>query len=114
MSHLKIRYSVWLHYLAHQYPTLFRVCLFFSDSLYIKAFKKSVDDINHSVQQFKELHTLNPNDNLNIIELLRCPKTGNNIQLSEDKQRAISNGAGIYYPVVDGIPIMIATEARSL
>jgi ubiquinone/menaquinone biosynthesis C-methylase UbiE/uncharacterized protein YbaR (Trm112 family) len=89
---------------------------YYADSLYIKAKKKSAGggDSRSSVEKFLALHAADPNNNLNIIELLRCPKTGSSLELSADKTKAISKGNGIYYPVENGVPVMIATEARSL
>lgn len=87
----------------------------YSDSIYIDAKSKNkTTPINNIVDSFKKAHFLNPKDNLNIIPLLRCPKYGSDIELSSDKKKAISKGNGIYYPIENGIPIMIVSEAKNL
>lgn len=87
----------------------------YSDSIYITAKTKNKNtSINNIIDSFKKAHFNNPKDNLNIIPLLRCPKYGTDIELSTDKKKAISKGNGIYYPIENGIPIMITSEARDL
>jgi len=45
---------------------------------------------------------------------LKCPKYGGNLILSEGKDKAISVENGIYYPIVNNIPIIIESEALTL
>jgi ubiquinone/menaquinone biosynthesis C-methylase UbiE/uncharacterized protein YbaR (Trm112 family) len=101
---------------ATQIANIISPLSYFSDSLYIKAKKKSTNTelLRSSVDNFLKLHAADPNNNLNVVELLRCPRSGSSIELNDDKTRAISKGNGIYYPIENGIPVMIATEARSL
>jgi len=88
---------------------------YLSDSLYITANKKEHSTtLNSSLSTFKKLHKEDPNNNLNIISLLKCPKYGSDIELSNDGKKAISKGNGIYYPIENGIPIMIESEHRTL
>lgn len=77
---------------------------YYADSLYIKAKKKdnAAVDVNASVANFLKLHAADPNNNLNVVELLRCPKFGSDLELSADKTKAISKGNGIYYPIENG------------
>lgn len=88
----------------------------YSDSLYIKAEKKATNKgaNTSSISAFLNAHGKSPENNLNIISLLRCPTYGSDIILSNDKTKAISKGNNIYYPIKDNIPIMIASEALSL
>ena len=88
----------------------------FSDSIYVSANKKGTSNFvdNEAISTFLEAHQANPNNNLNIIHLLRCPKYGSHIKLSEDCKKAISVGNNIYYPIEDNIPIMIESEAKDL
>lgn len=88
----------------------------YSDSIYISAKKKSNADAteNNAIRQFLNDHQVDPNNNLNIISLLRCPMHGSPIKLSADKTKAISLGNNIYYPIIDNIPIMIVSEAKEL
>lgn len=88
----------------------------FSDSIYIHAEKKSkgIRAENERLQKFRYLHQQNPSDNLNIACLLRCPKTGNQLVLDESKTKLVNTEAGIYYPVIDGIPLLIISEAAAI
>lgn len=49
-----------------------------------------------------------------LYELLVCPRTGGNLTLSKNQKELISLTAKLAYPVRDGIPIMIESEAREL
>ena len=49
-----------------------------------------------------------------LLDILACPVTKGPLQLSEDKSELISRGAGLAYPIRDGIPVMIEAEARTL
>jgi SAM-dependent methyltransferase/uncharacterized protein YbaR (Trm112 family) len=89
-----------------------------SDSIYIKVYKNknTPDDVinNNSVALFNASHNLDPTNNLNIIHILRCPVTGESLKLSDDKLSLISSKAGIRFPIVNNIPILIQSEAVSL
>ena len=49
-----------------------------------------------------------------LLELLACPLTKGPLKWDEAKQELVSNAARLAYPVRDGIPIMLPSEARSL
>ena len=49
-----------------------------------------------------------------LLDILACPVCKGPLQLSEDKTELISKGAGLAYPIRDGIPIMWADQARVL
>jgi uncharacterized protein len=49
-----------------------------------------------------------------LLELLVCPVTKTRLEYDEQRQELISKAAGLAYPIRDGIPIMVATEAREL
>lgn len=49
-----------------------------------------------------------------LLELLACPLTKGPLKWNEAKQELVSNSARLAYPVRDGIPIMLPSEARSL
>ncbi len=74
--------------LTHVIPGLKNI----SDSLYIRAFKRggATQSSADKIAAFRKLHAQNPDDNLNIYPLLRCPKTGGNITISTDRKRAVS------------------------
>jgi uncharacterized protein len=49
-----------------------------------------------------------------LLERLVCPVTKARLSYDADKQELISKVAGLAYPIRDGIPIMLAEEAREL
>ena len=49
-----------------------------------------------------------------LLALLVCPVTKTRLSYDAEKQELISKVAGLAYPVRDGIPIMLAEEAREL
>jgi uncharacterized protein YbaR (Trm112 family) len=49
-----------------------------------------------------------------LLEILVCPLTKATLEYDPVKQELISRGAKLAYPIRDGIPIMLAEEARRL
>lgn len=49
-----------------------------------------------------------------LLEILVCPLTKAALIFDREAQELISVGAGLAYPIRDGIPIMLADEARPL
>ena len=49
-----------------------------------------------------------------LLELLVCPVTKTTLEYDEANQELISRAARLAYPNRNGIPIMLAEEARSL
>lgn len=49
-----------------------------------------------------------------LLEILVCPVTKGPLVMSADKTELISYSARLAYPIRDGIPIMLADEARAL
>lgn len=49
-----------------------------------------------------------------LLELLVCPVTKTRLQYDAGRQELVSKAARLAYPIRDGIPIMIADEARQL
>ncbi|MFL5259528.1 MAG: Trm112 family protein [Hyphomicrobiales bacterium] len=49
-----------------------------------------------------------------LLEILVCPLTKARLEYDRDKQELISRAARLAYPIRDGIPIMLADEAREL
>ena len=49
-----------------------------------------------------------------LLEMLVCPLTKGTLTFNESAQELISNQAQLAYPIRDGIPIMLADEARQL
>ncbi|WP_119388049.1 Trm112 family protein [Taklimakanibacter lacteus] len=49
-----------------------------------------------------------------LLEILVCPLTKTRLEYDSEKQELISRAARVAYPIRDGIPIMLADEAREL
>jgi uncharacterized protein YbaR (Trm112 family) len=49
-----------------------------------------------------------------LLEILVCPLTKGPLRYDAAAQELISDRAGLAYPIRDGIPIMLADEARPL
>ena len=49
-----------------------------------------------------------------LLEILVCPVTRTRLHFDREKQELVSKAAGLAYPIRDGVPIMLASEARQL
>lgn len=49
-----------------------------------------------------------------LLELLVCPVTKGPLDYQRERQELVSRSARLAYPIRDGIPIMIESEARTL
>lgn len=49
-----------------------------------------------------------------LLEILICPQTRTVLRYDREHQELISTAAGLAYPIRDGIPIMLVSEARVL
>ncbi|MEM6460803.1 MAG: Trm112 family protein [Pseudomonadota bacterium] len=49
-----------------------------------------------------------------LLDLLVCPLTKGPLDLDEENNELISRSANLAYPIRDGIPIMLPSEARPL
>ena len=49
-----------------------------------------------------------------LLEILVCPLTKTILKYDKEKQELISDKAKLAYPIRDGIPVMLADEARKL
>jgi uncharacterized protein YbaR (Trm112 family) len=49
-----------------------------------------------------------------LLEILVCPVTKGPLEYDAEAQELISRSAKLAYPIRDGIPIMLADEARRL
>lgn len=86
---------------------------YFSDSIYINVYKKSKTKENNqkAIQEFLTKHSLNPNDNLNILPLLQCPITGEDLHINNDRTLIISNKSKITYPIINDIPVLVESQS---
>jgi SAM-dependent methyltransferase/uncharacterized protein YbaR (Trm112 family) len=87
---------------------------YLSDSIYVKSVKQEGETNADAIEAFKQSHRENPSNNLNIVPLLRCPVSGGSVVLDSSETRLISFNANVYYPIVNGIPIMIKSQAQSM
>ena len=55
-----------------------------------------------------------PKVNPKLLEVLVCPVTHGPLQYDEHAQELISKKAALAFPIREGIPIMLAEEARPL
>ncbi len=49
-----------------------------------------------------------------LLDLLVCPLTKEELVYNKTSNELWSRGAGLAYPVKDGIPVMVVAEAREL
>ena len=49
-----------------------------------------------------------------LLALLVCPVTKGPLEYDREKQELVSKSARLAYPVRDGLPVMLETEARTL
>lgn len=49
-----------------------------------------------------------------MLEALICPVTQGLLNYDADRQELVSRNAGLAFPIRDGIPIMLVSEARTV
>jgi uncharacterized protein len=49
-----------------------------------------------------------------LLDLLVCPLTKGTVVFDRERNELVSEGARLAYPIRDGIPIMLVSEARKL
>ncbi|HEX3916225.1 MAG TPA: Trm112 family protein [Caulobacteraceae bacterium] len=49
-----------------------------------------------------------------LLEILVCPVTRGPLTYDRERAELVSPGAGLAYPIREGVPIMLPEEARSL
>jgi len=49
-----------------------------------------------------------------LLDILVCPVTKGPLEYDRPRQELISRAAGLAYPIRDGIPVMLESEARRL
>ena len=49
-----------------------------------------------------------------LLEILVCPVTRTPLRYDRERQELVSKAAGLAYPVRDGVPVMLAAQARQL
>ena len=59
-------------------------------------------------------HPNQPAFDRRMLEALICPLTQGPLEYDADAQELISKGANLAFPIRNGIPVMLADEARKL
>lgn len=49
-----------------------------------------------------------------LLELLVCPVTKGPLRYDQDKAELISDQAGLAFPIRDGVPVMLPSQARHI
>ena len=49
-----------------------------------------------------------------LLEVLVCPVTRGRLTYDRDRQELVSKSAKLAFPIRDGVPVMLAEEARKL
>ena len=49
-----------------------------------------------------------------LLEILVCPVTRTKLRYDEMAQELVSEDAGLAYPIRDGVPVMLAEQARTV
>ena len=49
-----------------------------------------------------------------MLEMLVCPVTHAALDYDRERQELISKRAGLAFPILDGVPVMLVSEARRL
>jgi len=49
-----------------------------------------------------------------LLEILVCPMTKGSLIYDRERQELVSKQAGLAYPIRNGVPIMLVSEAREL
>jgi len=89
----------------------------FADSVYMVAIKDARPGIPRPAAGRPILPTAVGSaggDNLDVLDWLACPATGGPLVFDAGRSELVSRAAGVAYPVRDGIPVLLAEEARSL
>jgi uncharacterized protein YbaR (Trm112 family) len=55
-----------------------------------------------------------PNLNEKILQVISCPITDSALILSDDGSELISKTAGLAFPIIDGIPVLLVEKSRRL
>jgi uncharacterized protein YbaR (Trm112 family) len=67
-------------------------------------------DLPGAVGCIQGLHTMDTK----LLDILACPLCKGPLKLTDDKSELICKADGMAFPVRDGIPVMLESEARTL
>lgn len=71
----------------------------------------------HEQEEEDRLPTLSPEGaraDRRMLEVLVCPVTRGPLDYDAERQELVSRGAGLAFPIQNGIPIMLVDAARSV
>jgi SAM-dependent methyltransferase len=80
-----------------------------ADSIYCRSVKQG--SIRSGLSHSAPFDDSVPDPNLAILPMLRCPQTLNRLELDLEGKRLLNRQAGIAYPIVEGIPILLPERA---
>jgi hypothetical protein len=60
------------------------------------------------------VNKINQDFDTSLLRILVCPKTHTKLTFDNVKLELISKAGGLAYPIKDGIPILLESEARKL
>ena len=60
------------------------------------------------------MNKVNQDFDTSLLRILVCPKTHTHLTFDNVKLELISKAAGLAYPIKNGIPILLESEARKL
>jgi len=49
-----------------------------------------------------------------LLAILVCPLTKSRLRYDAEAQELVSDSAGLAYPIRDGVPVLLASEAREI
>ncbi len=67
-----------------------------------------------TIKKVISFNKMTDNFDRKLLQILICPVSSGTLDYDEENQELISNSAGLAYPIRNGIPIMLPTEARNL
>lgn len=67
-----------------------------------------------TIKKVISFNKMTDNFDQKLLQILICPVSSGTLDYDEENQELISNSAGLAYPIRNGIPIMLPTEARNL
>ena len=52
--------------------------------------------------------------NLELLTILRCPVSKDRLSYDAERNILLSVQAGLYYPIIDGIPVLLKQQAQQI
>jgi SAM-dependent methyltransferase/uncharacterized protein YbaR (Trm112 family) len=87
---------------------------YISDSVYVEMTKKVATNITSIAPKNMLALLKNTGRNIDVVPLLKCPTSGKSLVYDNDQNRVVARDAGLYYPIINDIPIMLTSEAKNI